>query len=266
MRWMTWRAMSARPGAKDKAGNSAAAVVRTVSVVDPCARTVTLTTANATAANASMALLAEVAATTTVTELTCLGSTAAARVCSVGGLCPSAAAVAAQVAAAAITPSAGAAAPPDVFEVIADTTKPVITLLPKSGGVRNVAAGGVIVDSFTVNIGTPFVDPGVEAYDAEDGDLTLAVTSFGSGNIDTAIVTTSGLPFIIEYTVSDRAGNAAVAVRRRVRVVNPCADAPRGPANLQENLCDDGTCSIGGVCPVVILSAAQLANSAGPAR
>jgi hypothetical protein len=50
-----------------------------------------------------------------------------------------------------------------------------------------------------------------------------------------------------------------------VRVVNPCADAPRGPANLQENLCDDGTCSIGGVCPVVILSAAQLANTVGPA-
>ena len=168
--------MSARPGAKDKAGNSAAAVVRTITVVDPCARTVTLRTANATAVNGSMAVLAEVSAgTTTVMESTCLGSTAPARVCSVGGVCPSAAAVAAQVAAAAITPSAGAAAPPDVFEVIADTTKPVITLLPKSGGVRNVAAGGVVVDSFTVNIGTPFVDPGVEAYDTEDGDLTLEV-------------------------------------------------------------------------------------------
>jgi hypothetical protein len=75
----------------------------------------------------------------------------------------------------------------------------------------------------------------------------------GSGNIDTAITTAAGLPFVIEYSVVDSAGNAATVARRRVRVVNPCANAPRGPANLVESLCSDGTtCSVGGVCPVVV--------------
>ena len=189
---------------RDKAGNVATPVTRTVAVVDPCL---------------------DAAA-----EFTCPGSLAggvAGRVCSVGRNCPDASQLVS--AAAEMTPSAGVADPPQVFEPAADVTPPVIYLLPRTGEglFRTVIAGGIVVDTVTVNVGTPFTDPGVEAYDAEDGNLTSAVTSWGSGNIDTTITTAPGLPFIIEYSVVDSAGNTATVARRRVRVVNPCANAPR---------------------------------------
>lgn len=293
----------------DKAGNVALLVSRTITVVDPCATTVTALapaptpaapgpgkpsngigtngTANGSTANGGTANgtengtangtangpRASAPASTpapdpalTIVEFTCPGSLAEGvrgRVCSVGGRCPNAAQLL-LAAAAAAAPSAGAETPPDVFQAAADVTPPTISLLPRGKAGRTVVAGGIVVETITVNIGTAFVDQGVEAFDTDDGDLTASVSSWGSGNIDTTIVTVPGFPFVIEYTVSDAAGNAAISVRRRVRVVNPCANAPRGPANLVPALCADGTCSVGGVCPVEVLSASELAVKPRP--
>ena len=222
---------------KDKAGNAAATVTRTVAVVDPCSANVT---------------------TTGVTESTCPGSLVEgvfARVCSVGGKCPDAAQL--TRAATEAFPPAGAAPLPDVFEPTPDVNPPVITLL--GGAPATTLAGGVVVDSVVVNVGAVFVDPGATAWDPEDGDVTHRISAFGVGNVDTTAVTAKGLPYLIEYGATDAAGNAATVARRRVTVVNSCEDAPRGPLNLAETLCEDGTCSVGGVCPVVVLSIDQLA-------
>jgi len=71
----------------------------------------------------------------------------------------------------------------------------------------------------TVEVGTPYSDPGATAYDAFEGDLTSLVVS--SNNVDTY---TLGA-YTVTYEVSDASGNAANPVVRTVLVVDTTAPA-----------------------------------------
>lgn len=80
-------------------------------------------------------------------------------------------------------------------------TPPVITLLGSQFTIRNV--------------GQSFVDPGVTAFDAEDGDITSNVVVTGSVN------TMLKGDYILQYNVTDSDGNAADEVIRVVSVRSP---------------------------------------------
>ncbi len=88
---------------------------------------------------------------------------------------------------------------------IVDTTPPVLTLL-----------GGTPIE---ISVGSTFNDPGANATDNIDGDITANIIS--SGTVDTAIPGS----YDITYNVSDAAGNAAVPLVRTVNVT-PDSVAP----------------------------------------
>jgi formylglycine-generating enzyme required for sulfatase activity len=66
--------------------------------------------------------------------------------------------------------------------------------------------------NMTHSVGMPWIDPGVEAHDARDGNLTSQITI--SGTVD---VNSTGA-YVLTYTVSDAAGNDS-NVTRTVNVV-----------------------------------------------
>ena len=82
-----------------------------------------------------------------------------------------------------------------------------------------------------IEVGTgPWVDPGYQAIDAHDGDLTASVV-VGGDTVDTSAV---GV-YHVTYDVADLSGNAAETMIREVRVVDRqgpvitlfgCAPAP----------------------------------------
>jgi subtilisin family serine protease/uncharacterized protein YjdB len=81
----------------------------------------------------------------------------------------------------------------DCVITVPDTIPPVITLL-----------GGSTV---TIKRGNPFVEPGYQAIDNVDGDITHKVVITGS--VDTNVI---GV-YRLDYTVSDAAGNTGTATR-----------------------------------------------------
>ncbi len=101
-----------------------------------------------------------------------------------------------------------------IVTAIADTTAPIITIIGDNPA--------------TAIEGTPYVDAGATASDAEDGDLTSAITTV-STYVD-ALGT-----YTVTYSVSDAAGNSAVAVRT-VEVVavipEPCTTSVVGTDGL----------------------------------
>ncbi len=80
-----------------------------------------------------------------------------------------------------------------------DNNLPVITLIGNS--------------EITVYVGTTFTDPGVTAYDNEDGDLTEFISE--TSNVNTSIVGT----YSIQYDVTDSNSSNAVTVTRIIHVV-----------------------------------------------
>ncbi|MFC6552839.1 Ig-like domain-containing protein [Cohnella cellulosilytica] len=66
-----------------------------------------------------------------------------------------------------------------------------------------------------VSEGSTFTDPGATAYDAQDGDLTDAITVTG------AVYTDRSGTYDLVYHVSDSSGNAAPTVTRTVYVIMP---------------------------------------------
>ncbi len=86
---------------------------------------------------------------------------------------------------------------------VLDTTAPVITLL----GNANI----------THEAGTPYTDAGATAADSLDGDLTSAIAT--SGSVDVNVPGS----YTVAYNVSDAAGNAAAQVTRTVNVVDTTA-------------------------------------------
>lgn len=87
--------------------------------------------------------------------------------------------------------------------VAVDNTPPVITLLGRP--------------SMKVQTGSAYSDAGATALDSLAGNLTASIVTVS--NVDTS---TPGL-YVVEYAVSDPAGNAATKVTRRVEVSD---DAP----------------------------------------
>ncbi|MEI8204677.1 MAG: DUF5011 domain-containing protein [Bacteroidota bacterium] len=81
-----------------------------------------------------------------------------------------------------------------------DTTKPVLTL-------TGLASVDVILNS------SNYSDPGCQANDDVDGDLTASIVT--SGTVNTNLAGT----YVITYTVSDKAGNTN-SITRSVRVYN----------------------------------------------
>lgn len=100
-----------------------------------------------------------------------------------------------------VTDSSGNAATPlsRTVNVVADTTAPIITLLGDP--------------EMTLSINDNFVDPGAEATDNIDGDLSAAIIV--SGAVDTSI---EGI-YTLRYNVSDSSGNPAAEVTRTVNII-----------------------------------------------
>jgi hypothetical protein len=78
-----------------------------------------------------------------------------------------------------------------------------------------------------LEVGTTFVDPGAEAYDWEDGDLSSRIIR--NGLVDTSVVQEDS----ISYQVTDNGGNLAT-VSRVVRVVDPDDIDGDGVANVDD--------------------------------
>ncbi|MDF1597591.1 MAG: DUF5011 domain-containing protein [Acidimicrobiia bacterium] len=83
---------------------------------------------------------------------------------------------------------------------VVDTTVPVITL--------------VGADPVTIEVGSPYVDAGATAFDIGDGDLTGSIVTVNP--VNTAVVGAH----TITYDVSDTNGNPAATVVRMVNVVD----------------------------------------------
>jgi hypothetical protein len=100
-----------------------------------------------------------------------------------------------------VSDNAGNAAVPAVRTVnVVDTTKPVITLLGSS--------------PIAIEVGSNYSDAGATATDNYDGNITASLviaSTVNTGHLGTYTVT---------YTVSDRAGNAAIPIVRTVHVVD----------------------------------------------
>lgn len=72
-------------------------------------------------------------------------------------------------------------------------------------------------DPFTINIGEDYVDPGVKAYDEQDGDLTDQVV------VEHDINTSIPRPYEVTYSVTNSSGFTAT-VKRKVLVVDNTAN------------------------------------------
>lgn len=84
-----------------------------------------------------------------------------------------------------------------------DTIPPVITLLGSS--------------PVSLEVGTPYVEPGYTATDNYDGNITASVVVTGS--VNQAVVGS----YVLHYNVSDSSGNSAVEKTRTVNVVDTTA-------------------------------------------
>ncbi|MEH6536949.1 MAG: immunoglobulin-like domain-containing protein [Psychroserpens sp.] len=106
-----------------------------------------------------------------------------------------------------VSDAAGNAATPVIrtVNVVADTTAPVITLIGAS--------------TINLNIGDSYTEQGATAIDNLDGNLTSSIAITGTVNTNTAGT------YLVNYNVSDAAGNAATEVTRTVNVVTD-ATAP----------------------------------------
>ena len=91
-----------------------------------------------------------------------------------------------------------------------DQTAPLITLI-----------GASVI---TLNVGDAFSDPGSNVTDNVDVGLSATAT----GTVDTSAVGS----YILSYTVSDAAGNAALEVTRTVSVVDNVAPVVTAPVNI----------------------------------
>ncbi|KAK3274238.1 hypothetical protein CYMTET_17570 [Cymbomonas tetramitiformis] len=134
---------------------------------------------------------------------------------------------------------------PDVaaYEPPEDVTAPIIVLL--GDGQHGFTDSGTWIMIHNLTLGSHFDDPGVEAYDLEDGDVTGSIRSFGLSAVNTDVATGDDEPYVVTYSVADRAGNEADAARRRIYVYDPC---PGG------RTCGGGQCGdTNGLCPTFSL-------------
>ncbi len=178
----------------DTAGNAAAPVARTVNVVDTVKPVITLV--------GTTPVVVQVAGTYTDAGATApdnVDGTITTKIVKSGTV--NTAAVGAYTITYNVSDTAGNAAVPVTRTVnVADTVKPVITLVGTTPVVVQVA-------------GT-YTDAGATATDNVDGTITTKIVK--SGTVNTAAVGA----YTITYNVSDTAGNAAVPVTRTVNVAD----------------------------------------------
>ncbi|CAL6334797.1 unnamed protein product [Bathycoccus prasinos] len=144
--------------------------------------------------------------------------------------------------------------------------KPVMTLLEGAytselGKVEQTNADGeletILVMRTYVEQFDVYVDPGVLAWDNEDGNLTTSVRSEGKGLVKTDAVVSR--PFTIKYNVDDLDAfdpKSATEVRRQVFILNPCRETLQEDGVTEEIYCsrdDSGglqlvVCSRNGIC------------------
>ena len=144
--------------------------------------------------------------------------------------------------------------------------KPVMTLLEGAytselGKVEQTNADGeletILVMRTYVEQFDVYVDPGVLAWDNEDGNLTTSVRSEGKGLVKTDTVVSR--PFTIKYNVDDLDAfnpKSATEVRRQVFILNPCRETLQEDGVTEEIYCsrdDSGetqgvVCSRNGIC------------------
>lgn len=106
-------------------------------------------------------------------------------------------------------------------------------------------------------------DAGASALDDTAGPVVVAVS--GLDEIDTREPTAPGLPYLISYTATDDAGNAAVAQRRvHVEALCPegermCFDGPEPYCSLLGGLCgfDDGLKSLSDTPDGIVVAASR---------
>ena len=91
-----------------------------------------------------------------------------------------------------------------------------------------------------------YSDPGWEATDDVDGDVSAAVSALGLGAVNAAVSsmspTAADAPLPVRYSVSDAAGNAAQALRL-VHILCPkdqetCTSLEGAPACGVDGICD----------------------------
>ena len=92
--------------------------------------------------------------------------------------------------------------------VTEDTTPPVITLIGAS--------------TINLNVGDTYNEQSATATDNQDGNLTSSIVIAGSVN------TNSAGTYLVNYNVSDAAGNAAIQVTRTVNVSDPSSGCSGG--------------------------------------
>ncbi|KAK3235730.1 hypothetical protein CYMTET_54090 [Cymbomonas tetramitiformis] len=133
-----------------------------------------------------------------------------------------------------------------------DTIPPTLTF--HGDGTLATTEDGITLMIHHVALGSLFHVPGVTAWDAEDGNLTNAVSSYGSSSVSTDTVTPPDAPYVITYNVQDSAGNAASELRRRVYVENPCSTG-------ETPTCEADACTQdGGLCLEVAAAAEDAAD------
>ncbi|KAK3262721.1 hypothetical protein CYMTET_28429, partial [Cymbomonas tetramitiformis] len=116
-----------------------------------------------------------------------------------------------------------------------DTDPPQMTLL--GDGAQARSSRGVAIMVHHLDLNAAWADPGVQAWDEMDGNLTAS--RYGAMAVDVTRETLPDDPYVITYKVADAVGNEAM-VRRHVYVSNPCDDG--------EAPCSDGACSTEGLC------------------
>lgn len=138
--------------------------------------------------------------------------------------------------------SFGIARAEDSLAIEVDLVPPVISLVGEA--------------LLALNVGDVYVEAGATASDDVDGDITANILI--SGAVDTAVAG----EYIIHYTVSDSAGNSAVAVSRQV-IVNSVALAPQETFIIRHNdtILWQGTVSLPSSGTVVINDASGLAHT-----
>ena len=101
-----------------------------------------------------------------------------------------------------------------------DRDKPVIQLIGN--------------ERMRISRGKKFTDPGVTAWDAQDGDLSEEIVVTG----DVVDTKRSGT-YVVEYRVADRAGNEANPVIRTVIVYTPKRNHQTTPPPIEEDEADE---------------------------
>jgi hypothetical protein len=135
----------------------------------------------------------------------------------------------------------------EVYVPPQDSEPPSLQLRLGAADIAEAQIGATQIVEAQAVVGMPFRDPGWQAVDAVDGNLTDRVSSLGLSAVQDAV--TAGTPtlpralLVVRYSVADRAGNTAAALR----LVHILCSPPAGACSLP-----DGSlrCTVGGVCDI----------------